>query len=64
MKKIDNTSGRRPQQDEEFTLTVEFRTGSRYAYHGDTKKEAVSNFKKRWGTFKGFVKMEWEIEKK
>lgn len=62
MKTIDKTKGKRPKGDEEFTLTVEHQGGSRYAYHGKSKKEASDKFKKKWVNFSGFVKKEWTIE--
>lgn len=62
MKTIDKTNGKRPGEDEKFYLTVEFHNGVRYYYSGKTKKEATANFKKKWGSFRGFVKKEWEIE--
>lgn len=41
---------------------VEFHSGARYCYYGNTKKEALAAFKKSFGSFKGFVKKEWTIE--
>ena len=46
----------------EYKFTVEFYNGSRYCYYGKTKKEAITNFKKVFGSFKGFVKKEWTKE--
>jgi len=62
IKTIDNTYGAKPKKDKVFSLSVEYHNGERYVYYGKTKKEALNNFKKKWGTFKGFVKKEWEIE--
>lgn len=45
----------------EYKLTVEFHNGARYCYYGKTKKEALAAFRKSFGSFKGFVKKEWEI---
>ena len=47
----------------EYKLTVEFRTGQRFCYYGKTKKQAIAEFKRNFGNFKGFVKKEWEIIK-
>ena len=46
----------------EYQLTVESHTGSRFCYYGRTKKEAIANFKKAFGSFRGFVKKEWTRE--
>lgn len=35
--------------------------GARYCYYGKTKKEALAAFRKSFGSFRGFVKKEWEI---
>ena len=45
----------------EYKLTVEFHNGARYCYYGNTKKEALAAFRKSFGSFRGFVKKEWEI---
>lgn len=45
----------------EYKLTVEFRNGQRYCYYGKTKKQAITEFKRNFGSFRGFVKKEWEI---
>lgn len=45
----------------EYKLTVEFRNGQRYCYYGKTKKQAITEFKRNFGNFRGFVKKEWEI---
>lgn len=45
----------------EYKLTVEFHNGARYCYYGKTKKEALSEFRKSFGSFRGFIKKEWEI---
>lgn len=45
----------------EYKLTVEYHNGSRYCYYGKSKKEALLAFKKSFGSFKGFIKKEWEI---
>lgn len=47
----------------EYKLTVEFHNGARYCYYGKTKKQAIAEFKRNFGNFKGFVKKEWEIIK-
>lgn len=62
MQTIDLTAGKRPKDGEEFILTVEFHNGARYSYWGQTKKECESKFKKKFGTYKGFIKKEWEIQ--
>lgn len=62
MKTIDLTNGKRPQEGEEFRLTMEFHNGARYSFYGKTKKEAEQNFKKSFGNYKGFVRKEWNIE--
>ena len=46
----------------EYKLTVEFYNGLRYCYYGKTKKGAITNFKKEFVFFKGFVKKEWVKE--
>ena len=63
IKVIDHTKGKRPKAGEEFNLTVEFLNEARYSYYGQTKKECLSKFKKKFGSFSGFVKKEWEISK-
>lgn len=45
----------------EYKLTVEFRNGQRYCYYGKTKKQAITEFKRNFGSFRGFVKKEREI---
>lgn len=45
----------------EYKLTVEFHTGQRFRYYGKTKKQAIAEFKRNFGDFKGFIKKEWEI---
>jgi hypothetical protein len=52
---------RKLNENQEYRFTVEFRNGERYCYYGDTKKEAINNFKNKWFNFKGFTKKEWEI---
>lgn len=47
--------------NKEYKLTVEFHNGARYCYYGKTKKEALSEFRKSFGSFRGFIKKEWEI---
>lgn len=47
--------------DKEYKLTVEFRNGQRYCYYGKTKKQAIAEFKRNFGSFRSFVKKEWEI---
>ena len=48
IKIIDHTKGKRPKAGEEFNLTVEFHNEARYSYYGQTKKECLSKFKKKW----------------
>ena len=48
-------------EDKEYKLTVEYRNGQRYCYYGKTKKQAIAEFKRNFGNFKGFIKKEWEI---
>lgn len=48
-------------EDKEYKLTVEFRNGQRYCYYGKTKKQAIAEFKRNFGSFRGFVKKEWEL---
>lgn len=52
-----------PEMNEtsEYKLTVEFRNGQRYCYYGKTKKQAIAEFKRNFGSFRGFVKKEWEL---
>lgn len=45
----------------EYKLTVEFHNGQRFCYYGKTKKQAIAEFKRNFGNFKGFIKKEWEI---
>ena len=47
--------------NKEYKLTVEFHNGVRYCYYGKTKKQAIAEFKRNFGNFKGFIKKEWEI---
>ena len=47
--------------DKEYKLTVEFRNGQICCYLGKTKKQAIAEFKRDFGSFRGFVKKEWEI---
>ena len=47
--------------DNEYKLTVEFYNGQRYCYYGKTKKQAIAEFKRNFGSFRGFVKKEWEL---
>lgn len=61
---IDKTKGKRPKSSEEFKLEAESDSGSKYSYYGSTKKEALSKFKKKFGTFRGFVKKKFTIEEK
>jgi hypothetical protein len=49
------------ETDKEYKLTVEFRNGQRYCYYGKTKKQAIAEFKRNFGSFSGFVKKEWEL---
>lgn len=39
--------------DNEYKLTVEFYNGQRYCYYGKTKKQAIAEFKRNFGNFKG-----------
>ena len=64
MKTIDNTNGKKPDENQEYNLTVEFHTGVRYVYYGETKKEALKKFQNRFGGFSGFISKEWIIEDK
>jgi len=61
---IDNTNGKKPNENQEYKLTVEFHTGVRYVYYGETKKEALKKFQNRFGGFSGFISKEWSIEDK
>ena len=61
MKTIDNTHGHRPKENQEFNLTVEFNSGSKFSYNGQTKKECLKKFNQNWRNFKGFVSKEWNI---
>lgn len=45
----------------EYKLTVEFRNGQICCYLGKTKKQAIAEFKRDFGSFRGFVKKEWEL---
>lgn len=47
--------------EKEYKLIVEFWNGQRYCYYGKTKKQAIAEFKRNFGNFKGFIKKEWEI---
>ena len=49
--------------NKEYKLTVEFRNGQICCYLGKTKKQAIAEFKRNFGNFKGFIKKEWEIIK-
>lgn len=53
--------GETDETDKEYKLTVEFRKGQRYCYYGKTKKQAIAEFKRNFGSFRGFVKKEWEL---
>lgn len=65
MKTIDNTNGQRPNQNEEYCLTVEHNNGDRHVYYGKTKKEANRNFKLKYPYFtKNIISKEWGIEEK
>lgn len=46
------------KMDKEYKLTVEFRNGQRYCYYGKTKKQAIAEFKRNFGSFRGFIKKE------
>lgn len=47
--------------DKEYKLTVEFRNGQICCYIGKTKKQAIAEFKRDFGSFRGFIKKEWEL---
>lgn len=47
--------------DKEYKLTVEFRNGQICCYVGKTKKQAIAEFKRGFGSFRGFIKKEWEL---
>ena len=47
--------------DKEYKLTVEFNNGQICCYLGKTKKQAIAEFKRDFGSFRGFVKKEWEL---
>lgn len=47
--------------NKEYKLTVEFRNGQICCYLGKTKKQAIAEFKRDFGSFRGFVRKEWEI---
>lgn len=47
--------------NKEYKLTVEFRNGQICCYLGKTKKQAIAEFKRDFGSFRGFVKKEWEL---
>lgn len=47
--------------DKEYKLTVEFRNGQMCCYLGKTKKQAIAEFKRDFGSFRGFIKKEWEL---
>lgn len=47
--------------NKEYKLTVEFRNGQIGCYLGKTKKQAIAEFKRDFGSFRGFVKKEWEL---
>ena len=47
--------------DKEYKLTVEFRNGQICCYLGKTKKQAIAEFKRNFGSFRGSVKKEWEL---
>lgn len=49
------------EANKECKLTVEYRNGQRYCYYGKTKKQAIAEFRRNFGSFRGFVKKEWEI---
>ncbi len=63
MKTLDFTNGMKPNtaNGEQYELIVEFGNGSRYAYHGNLKKEAENKFKTKFGNYHGIVKKEWAI---
>ena len=42
-------------------ITDKTKALQRYCYYGKTKKQAIAEFKRNFGNFKGFVKKEWEI---
>lgn len=47
--------------DKGYKLTVEFRNGQICCYLGKTKKQAIAEFKRDFGSFRGFVKKGWEL---
>lgn len=47
--------------DKEYKLIVEFRNGQRCCYYGKTKKQAIAEFRRNFGDFRGFVEREWEL---
>ena len=49
------------EADKEYKLTIEFRNGQRYCYYGKNKKQAIAEFKRNFGNFRGFFKKEWEL---
>lgn len=61
MKTLDLTNGKKPTSDQEISLTVEFKSGTRYVFYGSTKKEATKKYIQKFGDFKGIVKKEWQI---
>lgn len=64
MQTLDLTFGKRPTIDQEFKLTVVFHNKEEFVFYGDTKKEAIKNFKKSFGTFRGFISKKWELDPK
>lgn len=60
--RLDNIGQTKPKNNEHIVLTMQFHTGSRYAYSGQTKRECLDKFHKAFGNMKGFVKIEWNIE--
>ena len=44
----------------EYRLTVEYFNGSRYVFYGFTKKECLSEARKKFGNLRGFS-IEFEI---
>ena len=61
VKTIDYTKGKAPK-GREYQLTTEYNNGSRNVFYGKTKKECISKFKKKYGTFVGFKRKEWRFE--
>lgn len=57
---IDNST--KPTHEQQYVLTIQFHTGSRYSYRGDTKKDCENKFTKSFGNYIGFTRKEWSTE--